>query len=71
MLPRIGDRGAPLAWEFVCFLEMAKLGGPGRRQTPANGGVGESIPVIGGIVSVQCFLNLSNWLSLVTAPNAF
>ena len=53
--PRIGNRGVPLAWEFVCFLEIAKLGGPGRRQKPANGGVGESIPVIGGIVSVQCF----------------
>ena len=52
---RIGDRGVPLAWEFVCFLEMAKLGGPGRRQKPANGGGEESIPVIGGIVSVQCF----------------
>ena len=68
---RIGDRGAQLAWDFVCFLEMAKLGGPGRRQKPANGGVGERNPVIGGIVSVQCFLNLSNWLGLVTGPNAF
>ena len=68
---RIGNRGVPLAWEFVCFLEMAELGGPGRRQKPANGGVGESNPVIGGIVSVQRFLNLSKSLSLVTAPSAF
>ena len=44
-----------MAWEFVCFLEMAKLGGPGRRQKPANEGGEERIPVIGGIVSVQCF----------------
>ena len=61
----------PLAWEFVCFLEMAKLGGPGRRQKLANEGGEERDLVIGGIVSVQCFLNLSNWLSLVTVPNAF
>ena len=60
-----------MAWEFVCFLEMAKLGGPGRRQKPANEGGEECIPVIGVIVSVQCCLNLSNWLGLVTGPNAF
>ena len=69
--PRIGNRGVPLAWEFVCFLEMAKLGGPGRRQKPANEGGEGRDPVIGGIVSVQRFLNLSNWLSLVTGPSAF
>ena len=33
--------------------------------------MGERNPVIGGIVSVQRFLNLSIWLGLVTAPNAF
>ena len=52
---RIGDRGVPLAWEFVCFLEMAKLGGPGRRQKPLNEGGEGRDPVIGGIVSVQRF----------------
>ena len=67
----MGGRGAALAWGFDGFLEMAKLGGPGRRQKLVNGGVGESNPVIGGIVSVQRFSNLSNWLGLVTVPNAF
>ena len=50
---------------------MAELGGPGRRQKPANEGGEGRDPVIGGIVSVQRFLNLSSWLGLVTGPSVF
>ena len=38
------------------FTEVAELGGSGRREKPANEGGEERDPVIGGVVSVQCFL---------------
>ena len=50
---------------------MAELGGPGRRQKPPNEGGEERDLAIGGVGSVQRFLNLGKWLGLVTGPNAF
>ena len=40
-----GTRG-PFAWEFVCFLEVAKLEGHGRRRKPSNeGGEGRDLVI--------------------------
>ena len=71
MLPNKGGTGAPFAWEFMHFVEVAKLGGPGRRRKPMNGG-GEVLDLaIGGVGSVQRFLNRSKRLGSVIGPSHF
>ena len=49
----MGDRGMQETWLFVCFLEVAKLGGPDRPRNIANYGGGVSDLVIGGVRSAQ------------------
>ena len=49
----MGDRGVQETWEFVCFLEVAKLEGPGRRRKPSDEGGELRDLAIGGVGSVQ------------------
>ena len=53
----MGDSGLQETWEFVCFLEVAKLEGPGRRRKPSNEGGGGRDLAIGGVGSVQRLFN--------------
>ena len=53
----MGDRGVQETWLFMCFLEVAKLEGPGRRRKPSDeGGEGRDL-AIGGVGSVQRLFN--------------
>ena len=67
----MGEGRTPLAGEFVCFLKVPKLGGPGRRQKTVNWGGGDVDLVIGGVGSVQRPFNRSNRLGEVIVPRAF
>ena len=48
----MGEGRTPLVAEFVCFLEMPKLGGPGRRQKTATVGGEDPDLVIDGVCYV-------------------